>query len=140
MDMVEFCKIHLKTDVKAFQYRRRNKRCYPNEVILISWILKESVKDLFGEDFNSLMAEHGDEEITRKIRDMFSGASDKEKKKYMVLLGISAPRTLPAAKSEVKSEAEPEPEVKVIQSEKPKEKPKGSQKFTDFFDDLVIRR
>lgn len=82
-----FCQKFLHTNYKAFQYRIRMGRCNPNEIIFISWYLGESVEDLFGMPFTSLMIGQGDSEVSEKALQILSQASETEKERLMRLLG-----------------------------------------------------
>lgn len=144
LGMEKFCKEYLETDIKAFQYRLRHKRCYPNEVIYISWVLGESVPELFGEDFMQLMSVHGSPKITDKLKELFDKADAKQQMMYLKFIGGSVislkNKKQPATKTENHKEniiLTPEP-ITQLPSPQPPESPK--RKLSDFLEDVIVER
>lgn len=87
MGIPEFCKAHLNANYKAFQYRVRTGRFKPNEIIYISWLLGESVQEIFGQNFVQRMIYDGDPGVTEKLQAIWNGTFDPGKMKLLLLLG-----------------------------------------------------
>lgn len=123
MSLKEFCEKHLFTNYKAFQYRIRNNRCYPNEIMYLSWHLGASVEELFGVDYLELMQDQGPDELTSALKEMYKNADTQERKRLLTLIGHLIGNVTTADRI-------PPPEV---QEEKPplpkaaKEKPKPTK-------------
>lgn len=138
LSMDEFCRKYLNTDIKAFQYRLRNKVCYPNEVIYISWLLGESVADLFGMDFMNLMGEQGPEEITKKINKLFKEATEQQRETYLKFIGSessikSTEKVQASLPTPIKKQNDKVPEVPV----KKESSKKDVKKLVDFFEENI---
>lgn len=87
LTMPEFCLKYLACNYKAFQYRIREGRCNPNEIIFISWFLGETVETLFGKPFTSLMMEQGEEKVSEDLVQRFSQAPEQDRARLLGLLG-----------------------------------------------------
>ena len=135
--MEEFCKKYLDTDVKAFQYRLRQRRCYPNEIIYISWVLGESVHDLFGEDFTELMRTHGPDHITKKLKDLFNKASKKQKQTYLEFVGAIIQTEVVKQTNGVEKNSLVIDEIGLVPSVP---EPAPNKKLSDYLEDIVIMR
>lgn len=136
--MEEFCKKYLDTEIKAFQYRMRNKSCYPNEIIYISWLLGEGVEDLFGSEFTEMMISDGPDFVTNKIKSMFEQADDKQRQDYMKFIGVHKTElNLPQQEEEIMAEKV----VKVkVKEKKVKENHDAPKSLVEFFQDVVVTR
>jgi len=89
--MPEFCLKFLNCNYKAFQYRVREGRCNPNEIIFISWFLGETVEDLFGKPFTGLMIGQGEAKVSEKALELFHQADPRTQARLMGLLGPGFP-------------------------------------------------
>lgn len=84
----EFCEKYLFTQYQAFKYRRKTRNYRPNEVMFMALCLGEPVKNLFGEDFLSMMAAQGAPEVEQEVREMLFAAEPATRKRYYRLLGV----------------------------------------------------
>lgn len=92
MGLVEFCTKHLFSNYTAFKYRRKTGNLKPSEIIYLSWYTGETVADLFGKDFLSMMLEQGAPEMEQVLVEMLLRASPEERQRLIGLLGIEGDR------------------------------------------------
>jgi hypothetical protein len=73
LTMQEFCKNHLKTDYRTFQYRMKTDHYYPAEVIYICLYLNDRCENIFGKTFEDLVLLTGPEEIVQAAKRLIGG-------------------------------------------------------------------
>lgn len=96
--LAEFCKIHLKTQYRTFQYRMRKESYYPAEVVYICWLLNDKCENIFGKSFTDLVLLHdGPGETVPYIKEKLAKADQVERMRLMDLIGMSLPLSYPAA-------------------------------------------
>lgn len=83
----EFCKNHLKTEYRTFQYRMKTNHYYPAEVVYICMFINDSCENIFGRSFQDLVMLSGPHEIRELAIDIINLMPDR----YNELFGSVKP-------------------------------------------------
>lgn len=83
----EFCEKELKVDYKAFSWRLKNMRLYPDEIFYLVYRTKKSVKELFGKTWAEMILDNSGGPMVTTVQDIIGKMSKEELLDITNLLG-----------------------------------------------------
>lgn len=126
----DFCAKELNTDYKAFNWRVKNNRLYPDEIFYMIWRTRKSVQELFGKSWHELVIDNSAGPVVKEVKDIIGKMTDQESKELEHLLGLenyqmrAEERVSPTPPAERKPlEAPKEPVTQAPDPEPPPEEP-----------------
>lgn len=88
LSMGEFCEKELKTDYKAFNWRLKKSRLYPDEIIYMLWRTKRTVQELFGKDWHELIIDNSSGPVVAEVKQIMGNMSKAETRELERLIGL----------------------------------------------------
>lgn len=88
LSMGEFCQKELHTDYKAWNWRLKKSRLYPDEILYIIWRTRKTVKELFGKDWHEMTIDNSNGPVVSEVKDIMSKMSKAEHRELERLMGL----------------------------------------------------
>lgn len=88
LSMGEFCEKELHTDYKAFNWRLKKSRLYPDEILYMIWRTRKTVQELFGKDWNELIIDNSSGPVVTEVKDIMKKMSKAEHRELERLIGV----------------------------------------------------
>lgn len=88
LSMGEFCEKELKTDYKAFNWRLKNNRLYPDEIVYMLWRTKRTVQELFGKDWHELIIDNSNGPVVNEVKEIMGKMTKAETRELERLMGL----------------------------------------------------
>lgn len=129
----EFCEQELFTEYKAFLKRVNESRLHPAEIFYIVYRTKKSIMELFGKQWNEIFIPAKNDELTKKVQDIFTKMPKSEKKEMESLLGfndVRINRTQAPASNKIENIT---PTVRTPEKKSEEKSQKGEDSIGNFF-------
>lgn len=105
LSLGEFCEKELKSDYKAFNWRMKKNRLYPDEILYMIWRTRKTVQELFGKQWHELVLDNSSGPVVKEVKDIMRKMSAAENRELERLVGLESYKAKPIEKKRAKSKA-----------------------------------